>query len=39
MKLDRNPDTFQSKYLTAKLWMEYMEMGNIMRAIIRSAVD
>ena len=36
MKLFKNPDTFQLKYITAKLWMEYMEMVNIMMAIIRS---
>ena len=30
MKLDKNPDTFQLKYITAKLWMEYMKMVNIM---------
>ena len=24
MKLETNPETFQLKYLTAKLWMEYM---------------
>ena len=35
-KLDTNPDTFQLKYLTAKLWMEYMKIVNIVRAIIRS---
>ena len=34
MKFDTNPETFQLKYLTAKLWMEYMV--NIMGAIIRS---
>ena len=36
MKFDTNPETFQLKYLTAKLWMEYMEIVTIMRAIIRS---
>ena len=36
MKLDSNPETFQLTYLTAKQWMEYLEMVNIMRAIIRS---
>ena len=36
MKLDSNPETFQLNYFTAKQWMEYMEMVNNMRAIIRS---
>ena len=36
MKLDTNPETFQLKYHTAKLWMEYMKMVNIVRAIMRS---
>ena len=36
MKFDTNPETFQLKYLTAKLWMEYMEIVTIIRAIIRS---
>ena len=35
MRFDTNPETFQLKYLTDKLWMKYMEMVNIMRAIIR----
>ena len=35
MKLDMFTETLQSKYLTAKLWLEYMEMVNI-RAFIRS---
>ena len=36
MKLDMFTETLQSKYLTAKLWLEYMEIVNIMRAFIRS---
>ena len=36
MKLDMFTETLQSKYLTAKLWLEYMEMVNIMRVFIRS---
>ena len=36
IKLDMFTETLQSKYLTAKLWLEYMEMVNIMRAFIRS---
>ena len=36
MKLDMLTETLQSKFLTAKLWLEYMEMVNIMRAFIRS---
>ena len=36
MKLDMFTETFASKYLTAKLWREYMEMVNIMRVFIRS---
>ena len=36
MKLDMFTETLESKYLTAKLWLEYMEMVNVMRAFIRS---
>ena len=36
VKLDMFTETLGSKYLTAKLWLEYMEMVNIMRAFIRS---
>ena len=36
MKLDTNPETFPLKYLTAKLCMEYVKVGNVVRAIIRS---
>ena len=36
MKVDMFTETLESKYLTAKLWLEYMEMVNITRAFIRS---
>ena len=36
MKLDMSTETSKSKYLTAKLWLEYIEMVNIMRAFILS---
>ena len=36
MKLDMFTETLESKYLTAKLWLEYMEMVNIMRTFVRS---
>ena len=36
MKLDVSTETPKSKYPTAKLWLEYLEMVNIMRAFIRS---
>ena len=36
VKLDTFTETLGSKYLTAKLWLEYMEMVNIMGAFIRS---
>ena len=36
MKLDMFTEALESKYLTAKLWLEYMEMVNIMRAFIQS---
>ena len=36
MKLDMFTEALESKYLTAKLWLEYMEMVNIMRAFVRS---
>ena len=35
MKLYMFTETLESKYLTAKLWLEYMEMVNLMKAIIR----
>ena len=36
MKLDTNLETFQLKYITVELWMEYMKIVNIVRAVIRS---
>ena len=36
VKLDMFTETLRSKHLTAKLWLEYMEMVNIMKAFIRS---
>ena len=36
MNLDMFTEALESKYLTAKLWLEYMDMVNIMRAFVRS---
>ena len=36
MELDTFTETLQSKYLTAKLWLEYMETVNIMGTLILS---
>ena len=38
MKLHLFTETFQSKYLTAKLWLEYMEIGYIMARIHESVI-
>ena len=36
MKLDMFTEALESKHFTAKLWLEYMEMVNIVRAFIKS---
>ena len=39
MKLHMFTETLESKYLTAKLWLEYIEMVNIMRAFVSPPAD